>query len=496
MDGLQELEGLLPFLRQVQQEDHAGVVLAQHLGPAVHELLMQVVHVLLGVPFQGKVALLFLVIGEQEQVHEGDGIAVDAPCDAPIVVVLGGVGREEQAGHLIVQVRHFGKLPGGDGVGEGIAVHGLGVGQAQGGVDLVISLQLLQQGLFLVIVPFGHQQRRHVLGAEAVVDGLLGDLALALAAGPQLGLAVDIGALVGHPEPQHQQHGKDRHAHIPGLHHQPAPGLDGGDEAPVLGLLHGPGKQDQQPRHEGKDRQQAEADGLDEHQAHVEADLKLHEHHGRQARDGGQAAGGNGGDGRRQGGDAGAAVVVGVLPGLQEAVQQDDGIVDGQGQLEDHRHRVGDKGDLPQQEVGPHVQQGRRAEGEHQHRDLGVGMGRKAQHQDDDHHGHRQDDPHLLFQVRRLGRPHGGVHIGVVGLQQGSDLLHGLLAHRVVLFPVKGHGDEGVGPLEIFLDVLRGLFLPVLLAAKGGAGHARDPFKLFGQISGRVIGRVGHHHPG
>ena len=49
--------------------------------------------------------------------------------------------------------------------------------------------------------------------------------------------------------------------------------------------------------------------------------------------------------------------VSGVLPLLQEAVQHDDGIVDGQSQLEHHRHRVGDKGDLSEDEVRAQIQQ-------------------------------------------------------------------------------------------------------------------------------------------
>ena len=41
---------------------------------------------------------------------------------------------------------------------------------------------------------------------------------------------------------------------------------------------------------------------------------------------------------------------------LQEAVQQDDRVVDREGQLKDHRHGVRDEGDLPKQEVRAEVQ--------------------------------------------------------------------------------------------------------------------------------------------
>ncbi len=132
----------------------------------------------------------------------------------------------------------------------------------------------------------------------------------------QLGVAVNVGALVGHPQAQEQQHGKDGHADIPGLDYELAPGINGRNKVPVLGLFHGLGRKDEQAGHQGKDGNEAEADGLDEHQAQVKADAELHEHHGGQAGNGGQAAGRNGGDGRGQGGDAGAPVVVRVLPVL------------------------------------------------------------------------------------------------------------------------------------------------------------------------------------
>ena len=91
-----------------------------------------------------------------------------------------------------------------------------------------------------------------------------------------------------------------------------------------------------------------------------------------------------------------------MLPLLQKAVEHDDGVVYGQCQLQHHGHRVGHEGDLPKDEIGTQVQQGRRDEGEQQYRDLRVGAGGEQQHQHDDHRRHRQNDPHLAGQGIRL----------------------------------------------------------------------------------------------
>ena len=343
--------------------------------------------------------------------------------------------------------------------------------------------------------------------AEDVIDPVLSDLALALTAGVQQGVAVDIGALLGHPEAQDQQHRKDRHADVPGLDHEPAPGVDGGDKVPVLGLLHGLGGKDEQAGHQGKDGDEAEADGLDEHQAQVKADAELHKHHGSQAGDRREAAGSDGRDGRGQGGDAGAAVVVRVLPVLQEAVEQNNGVVDGQGQLKDHGHGVGDKRDLSQQEIGAFVEQRRRAKGNEQHGDLCEGVGGQRQHQDDDDDGDGENDVHLAGQGVGLGVTHAAVDVHVIGGEDLFDLVHGIEADLVILFPGKGDVDEAVRSLEVFGDVLRCLRGVLVVAggigvglhgvlAEGGAGHAVDAFDLVGQVRADIIGRVCDHDAG
>ena len=380
-----------------------------------------------------------------------------------------------------------------------MSVHHLDIGEAHGVVHLIAGLQPFQQGFLTVIVSPGHQQSDHVLGAEGVADPLLRHLGLVLPRSLDLGIAVHIGAPVGEEKAPHQGHNEQRHSHMAQLQDKSAPAVDPGDEAAVAGPLHRLGKEHQQPRHQGEHRQHTEQNGLDQHDAHVEADLKLHEHHGRQAGDGGEAAGGDGGNGGADRRNA-RLPVSGVLPLLQEAVQHDDGIVDGQSQLEHHRHRVGDKGDLSEDEVRAQIQQGRRDKGQQQHRNLRIGAGSQQQHQHDDNRRYRQDDPHLIGQGVRLGIPHRAVYIKVIGGQQLPDGLHGGQGGFVILLPRKGHGDQRVRALEIRCDVLRCLGLPVLLCAdavsQGRGGDALDLPDLFRQILRDAPRHVGHHHPG
>ena len=210
-----------------------------------------------------------------------------------------------------------------------------------------------------------------------------------------------------------------------------------------------------EPRHQGEHAEKAQHDGLHQNYAQVPADAELHEAHGSQTGDGGERAAGDLRDGLAQGGHHG-------LPGLQAlpllgvAVAEDNGIVDGQGQLEHHGHGVGDEGDLPEEEVGPLVHQRRHAEGENHHRDLHIGLGGEEQHQEDDHHGDDHDHLHLGGQA--VGGGVAGVtgDVDIVALQEGFDLLQGRQAHWVLGGAVVGDGKQGRAVLVVVRAVVEG----------------------------------------
>ena len=132
----------------------------------------------------------------------------------------------------------------------------------------------------------------------------------------------------------------------------------------------GRGQQDQQARHHQKDGQHAQHNALGQHDADVVADGKAHEDQRNHPRHGGQGAGSHRHEGIGQrpghGPDWGQAL---VQPGVV-GVDQHDGIVHRQRQLQDRRHGEGDKGNRGKDQVRPHVQHD--GDGDDRHKDQGL----------------------------------------------------------------------------------------------------------------------------
>ena len=86
---------------------------------------------------------------------------------------------------------------------------------------------------------------------------------------------------------------------------------------------------------------------------------------------------------------------------LGKAVAQNDRIVYGKRKLENERHRIGDMGDLLEQEVCAELKQGRCGEGRKQHRHLRIAAGGQKQQGNDYHDGDYADDRHLAYYLHR-----------------------------------------------------------------------------------------------
>ena len=86
---------------------------------------------------------------------------------------------------------------------------------------------------------------------------------------------------------------------------------------------------------------------------------------------------------------------------LGKAVAQNDRIVYGKRKLENERHRIGDMGDLLEQEVCAELKQGRCGEGRKQRRHLRIAAGGQKQQNDDDNDGDYADDRHLAYYLHR-----------------------------------------------------------------------------------------------
>ena len=226
-------------------------------------------------------------------------------------------------------------------------------------------------------------------------------------------------------------------------------------EAPVLRAIHGLAEEDQQRGHEQKHRQKAAQDGLDQAHAHVHAEAEFHEGHGRQARDGGQAAGKdlrNGGGQRllRRLADPKRLML------LLIAVAEDDGVVHRERELQDDGHGIGDEGDRAEEEVRPEVDDGRDQEGQDHHGDLRVGAGGKEQ--DREHHEHHEDQHrgHLLGEKRGQTVTDAGIDGGIVARQQRLHGLQGLAAGLRFRHVGEGQLKERVPVLVVRLRVIVG----------------------------------------
>ena len=95
----------------------------------------------------------------------------------------------------------------------------------------------------------------------------------------------------------------------------------------------------QKPRHHDERGEQRKENGFDKAQRHVGAELELHEKHCNETADGRQAARADLGNGLAQRDDNGFAQRQQPVF-LLEAVAEDDGIVDGERQLQNARDGV------------------------------------------------------------------------------------------------------------------------------------------------------------
>ena len=159
-------------------------------------------------------------------------------------------------------------------------------------------------------------------------------------------------------------------------------------------------KENQQARHHNERRQKRKADRLNETDGHIGAKAELHEEHGNKTadrrkrtradfrnrfteRENDRLA-----DGKR-------------LMLLFKTVAEDDGVVDGQRQLQNARDGIRHERNLAKQVVRALVDDHADAERQDQNRNLAVGLGREEQHRDNDDRD--IDHDHVDLALDRLG---------------------------------------------------------------------------------------------
>ena len=166
-------------------------------------------------------------------------------------------------------------------------------------------------------------------------------------------------------------------------------------------------------------------------------------------------------------------------------VAQDDGIVDGQRQLQHYGDGVGNKADFSAEVIGAHIQQSRRDKRNQQHRHLHIGLGGKNQHHHNDHRRHQDDLGHFPCQLGGHVHPHGGVHIHIVPIQKRPDGRHGFFRS----------GGRGLR-VKVHIQQRRPAAVMVPGAVKGHLRHALDFPDAVCQLPGPARGDVGDHHTG
>ena len=464
-------------------------------------------------------ARIHLIADVEEHIDQRHAVVGKIADDLGILVVFQRIAGVHHLRQLVIQPRHLGELAGGEAVFQHIAVQRLNVGKAAGVVHLVVAFQLLDHGRFHpVIVVFGDDKGHQVGFCEVLVDHIGSDLGLILHRGLDGAVAIRVGTQGLKVVSKHQHHRKhDGHQH-PGLVSKAADEGNFGHKIPVLRFFHVGAKQHQQAGHDHKDRQHGEEDGLDEADAHICADLELHEQHSHQTADGGQRAGADLGDAFGGGLDDGLLQLKTLLF-LLEVVAEDDGVVQRKGQLQNVRHRVGDEGDLAQQEVGAHVQDHAHHKGQQQNGHLRKGLGGKEQHRHDDDGDVHHDDVDFPLNGLLLGVAQRGGDVNIVIRQVVLDIFQRFQTLVVVLRVIEGDGVQGrhiiiMGRSIVVLDHLDALeggqfIVERVGLVRGHIGHhdvrravgrkllvhdvqAHAGLRRLGQIGGQV---AFHHHP-
>ena len=159
-------------------------------------------------------------------------------------------------------------------------------------------------------------------------------------------------------------------------------------------------EENQQTRHHNERRQKREANRLNEANGHIRTEPELHEEHRDQAADGGKRACADFRNGFTQRENDRLADGKRLML-LFKAVAEDDGVVDGQRQLQNARNRVRHEGDLAKQVVRALIDDHANAERQDQNRNLAVGLGREEQHRDNDDCD--IDHDHVDLALDRLG---------------------------------------------------------------------------------------------
>ena len=287
---VEEVIRLVAAHGQVQIDEHTGIIVGLQLLAGVGDLRIGAFQRLGHIGVERNVAVLHFTVEEGEHIDERHGVIGKTADDLAVIAAVGGIGRVEKLRDLIVEVGQLGKLPRRQRVGQHIAAHGLDVGKAQRGVDLVVCPKLIQQLLFRRVIPCRDHNGDHIRRAERLVHQIVRDLLLRALGRLQIAEAVDIRAVIRKEHGDDDDRQKNRRNDLLCRIGKPADERNFGNEILVPRCVNFFAEEHQKARHEEEHREQREENGLDQADAEVKAQTELHKEHRDQAADRRQAA--------------------------------------------------------------------------------------------------------------------------------------------------------------------------------------------------------------
>ena len=240
-----------------------------------------------------------------------------------------------------------------------------------------------------------------------------------------------------------------------------------------------------QSRHQKKYRDKAAKYTLGEHQTEVIAQPELHEHQRNKTGDRRKARGGNFNDGFGKRFDQRLAFRWEAVDLILIAMGENDGVVDGERELQNNGNGIGDGGYLAQPEVCAHIEQRRNRKDDKKNDDLEIAARRKEQHRHDDHRRQRHDTDHLLRDLPKEVRADVRGGICIKACCERTDLVHRRNDVFIVACAVKGDREQRCGIHKMRWRII-----------KRHAGHMLECLNLLRSGTRTLIGRIGKHNVG
>ena len=164
---------------------------------------------------------------------------------------------------------------------------------------------------------------------------------------------------------------------------------------------------------------------------------------------------------------------------------ENNGVVDGERELQNNGNGIGDGGYLAQPEVCAHIEQRRNRKDDKKNDDLEIAARRKEQHRHDDHRRQCHDANHLLRDLPKEVRTDVRGGICIKSCCERTDLVHRRNDVFIIACAVKGDREQRCGIHKMRRRII-----------KRHAGHVLERLDLLRSGTRALIGRIGKHNVG